>query len=324
MTILAQQARSYLEAGGFWLVRERAGALHLQRESRGKSEHILLWCDEEADSNGRDSSVRRRRETDLLCNFEREMRAAPRAVGYYLVDRRLGLSQNFVTEATRLLGSSGGIRVPAEFFDTAYKIDCAEARRARSAIGDVIALFEKVRRVAQPCSVRSSLAPGSRRDLHHDLVEYLETSLLHANPLPKLHLIDGAAGSGKTVAFNALVAALHRGFIAAKRARQDLLRPIVFLPQHLRGKSIGYVDDILAAVADTDVADLTSPDQFKWLLKHGRSLWMFDGLDEFYGGSPDFLSFLEEALTTRGSQAQFVICARDSLLELKSSFSKVN
>ena len=47
------------------------------------------------------------------------------------------------------------------------------------------------------------------------------------------------------------------------------------------------------------MADLTSPDQFKWLLKHGRSLWMFDGLDEFYGGSPDFLSFLEEALTTR-------------------------
>ena len=185
MTILAQQARSYLEAGGFRLVRERAGALHLERESRGKSEHILLWCDEEADSNGE----RQQRSTPSggrsqnSCNFEREMRAEPRAVGYYLVDRRLGLSQNFVTEATRLLGSSGGIRVPAEFFDTAYKIDCAEARRARSAIGDVIALFEKVRRVAQPCSVRSSLAPGSRRDLHHDLVEYLEHPC-YGSPLP--------------------------------------------------------------------------------------------------------------------------------------------
>ncbi len=90
--------------------------------------------------------------------------------------------------------------------------------------------------------------------------------------------------AGKSVAFNALVAALHNGFVVAKNARQAAPRPIVFLPGHLRGRRVGYVDDILAAVAETDVAELTSPEHFKWLLKTGRSVWMFDGLDEFYGG----------------------------------------
>ena len=319
MNSLAERARSYLEAAGFALVRSDARLIQFARpEGRGTSERILLWADDAARLPSGELDSARRAERDaaegaLLSSFERELRAAPGAAGYYLVERRIGLSQEFVIEATRLLGARGGIRVPVEFFDTAYKIESTEARRARSVLGDTLALAGKVRRVAQPFSVRNRLAGEARAQPGCDLVEHLETAMLDRAPGAKLRLIDGAAGSGKTIAFNALAAALHGEFVAAKRARVERARPIVFLPEHIRGRRAGYVDDILAAVAETDVAELTSPDQLKWLLKNGHSIWMFDGLDEFYAGSSDFFTFVEEALTAPGSRAQFIICTRDSL-----------
>ena len=328
MSTLVEQARSYLEAGGFRTRRAEAGFLYLERSrGGGKTERQLVWCDDDAAIPSSDLTrpqrvARDEREAALLRSFEREMRAAPGATGYYLVGRKLGLSQHFVSKATRALGDPGGIRVPIEFFDTSYKIDRPEARRARSALGDVIAWAEKVPRVPQPFSVREWLTPGASVQFRGDLVDYLRTAVAEPSPRPKLRIIDGPAGSGKSVAFNALVAALHSGFMAAKNARQGASRPIVFLPGHLRGQRVGYVDDILAAVAETDVAELTSPEQFKWLLKTGRSVWMFDGLDEFYGGSGDFLSFVEDALTAPGSMAQFIICTRDSLLSTSPTVRK--
>ena len=94
----------------------------------------------------------------------------------------------------------------------------------------------------------------------------------------------------------------------------------MFLPEHLRGRQVGYVDDVIAAVAETDIAELTTPEQFKWLLKNGHAIWMFDGLDEFYAGDSDFFSFVEEALNAPDSRAQFVICTRDSLLGSSPAF----
>lgn len=328
MNMLIEQARSYLESGGFRTRRAEAGFLYLERSCGcGKTERQFVWCDDDtaipsSNLTRAQRVARDEREAALLRSFEREMRATPDATGYYLVGRKIGLSQHFVSEATRALGDRGGIRVPIEFFDTSYKIDRPEARRARSALGDVIAGAEKVPRVPQPFSVREWLAPGASVHFHRDLVDYLRTALAEPSPKPKLRIIDGPAGSGKSVAFNALVAALHSDFMAAKNTRQAGARPIVFLPGHLRGQRVGYVDDILAGVAETEVAELTSPEQFKWLLKTGRSVWMFDGLDEFYGGSGDFLSFLEDALAAPDSMAQFIICTRDSLLSTSPALEK--
>ena len=324
MRPLAQLARSYLEAGGYKLLRAKAGFFELERHALdGQGHRILLWSDDATrlPSNaldGDERAEREKKEAALLCSFEREMRDAPGATGYYLVGSRQGYSQHFVTEATRLLGCQGGIRVPAEFFDASYKIEGTETRRARSILGDVLALAKKVRRVPQPFTVCTSLSSEPRAKKGGDLVAHLMSALLEQNQKPKLRFIDGAAGSGKTIVFNALTAGLYGEFIAAKRARKERARPIVFLPEHLRGKQIGYVDDILAAVAETDVAELTPPEQLKWLLRNGRSVWMFDGLDEFYAGGNDFFSFVEEALTAPNSRAQFVICVRDSLLNSSS------
>jgi hypothetical protein len=324
MQPLAQLARSYLEAGGYRLLRAKSGFFDVERPAgHVEARRILLWSDDETRLpsnvlNGAQRTEREEQEAALLRSFEHEMREAPGATGCYLVGNRLGHSQHFVTEVTRLLGSQGGIRVPAEFFDASYKIEGAEGRRARSVLGDVLALAKQVRRVPQPFSVRNALSTESSVQRGGDLVAHLASALAGPNQGPKLRFIDGAAGSGKTIAFNALAAGLYGEFIAAKRARQRRARPIVFLPEHLRGKRVGYVDDIVSAVAETDVAELTSPEQFKWLLRNGQSLWMFDGLDEFYAGGSDFFSFVEEALTAPNSRAQFIICVRDSLLNSSS------
>jgi hypothetical protein len=320
MRTLAQDAQSYLEAGGYRLARAKAGFLELEGPARhAPKQRILIWSDDEArpPSTELSDDQRARREaaeSALLRLFETEMRRTPNAIGYYLVAGRLGYSQHFVSEATRILGVSGGIRVPVEFFDSAYKIERAEARRARSVLGNVLAVAGNVRRVAQPFSIRESLATGAGTRPGRDLVEHLAKAIADPSPKARLHIIDGAAGSGKTIGFNALAAALYDDFSAAKKARNARARPILFLPDHLRGERIGYVDDILAAVAETDMAEPTTPEQSKWLLRNGHAIWMFDGLDEFYAGGSDFFAFVAETLSAPGSKAQFVICSRDSLL----------
>ncbi len=321
---LAYDAQSYLEAGGLRLVRAERDFLAFERpELDGRSRTILIWTDDETrpPSGNLDAAQQAKRAADeaaLLERFAGEMNKAPAAIGCYLVASRMGFSQQFLTEATRILGETGGIRVPVEFFDAAYRIERKEARRARSVLGGVLALADNVRRVAQPFFIRDGLSDRCRAKPNIDLVEYLKLAI--RDPGPKLRIIDGAAGSGKTIAFNALTSALYHEFIAAKRARHARARPVVFLPEHLRGRKIGYVDDIIAAVAETDIAELTTSEQFKWLLKSGHAIWMFDGLDEFYAGGSDFFSFVEEALNAPGSQAQFVICTRDSLFSSSPAF----
>ena len=319
MHTLAQLARSYLEAGGLRIVREKPGLLHFNRRTdSGAKESVLVWSWTEDRAPSRELSksehaAREAREAVLLKGIAAELRREPSATGYLLVESKVGLSQNFVVDASRLFGERGGIRVPVQFFDTAYKIDRPDARRVRSALGNLIRNATPAR-IPQPFCKRTSLGQASKSEICPDIVAHLAAELGRAPERPRLYFIDGAAGSGKSVAFSALATSLHEAFIAAKRASKEQPRPIVFLPEHLRGGKLGYVDDILAAVADTEVAELTTAEQFKWLLKTGRSIWMFDGLDEFYGASSDFLSFVEEALSARNSKAQFVICARDSLL----------
>lgn len=331
MPDLHESARTYLEASGFRVLRSADGVLDATRDTAdGRRERVLTWTLASAvrpseHLSATERTARGALENRLLRGIEREMRAATGATGYLLVERRLGLSQRFVSEATRLLGSRGGIRVPIEFFDTPYKKDGDGAeqkrrsRRARTSLDDVLTRAARTRRVGQPFARRGGPEAGDKIAVEGDLVEHLETEMMDPSPGARLTVIDGSAGGGKTVAFNALVTSLYREFLAAKAEKQRRRRPIVFLPEHIRGRQTGYVDDVLGAVAETDIAGVASPDQMKWLLVNGFAIWLFDGLDEFYAGSPDFFRFVETVLAAPGSQAQLVIATRDSLLTSSAS-----
>jgi hypothetical protein len=317
---LQSLARSYLQAGGYQVRRESPGFLDLAHPeaSKGRPARILLWSDDAAQTASRDltatqRSEREKRERALMALFSEEMGAAPGAVGYYLVPSRLGFSAEFIENA---LPKPGGVRVPIQFFDTDYRVRSTAGRGVRSVVGGVLNQAEKMRRVAQPFSIRRGLGPGDLAAGKADLVEHLETVLMDPGAGAKVRFIDGAAGSGKTVAFNALLHASFNEFIEAKKAQAARVarrRPIAFLPDHIRDEAIGYVDDVLDAAVEADMAEAVEPEQLRWLLKRGFVSWMFDGLDEFYAGDNDFFAFLEEELADPQSQAQILVCTRDSL-----------
>lgn len=317
MRPLIHSACEYLAAGGYTVCRNSDDLLELERPKGDDVEKILIWGHQHtdnADNNCRKvgQSTDNERERLLLESFRREMQSTADAIGYCVVDRKLGLSKTFISEAKKALGENGGILTPIEFFDLAYRVDGIEGKRNRSVMGDLLIKADTTRRVTQPFYQQTSLSQEDR--IHHDgdIVDHLHRAT--QLPGPKLRILQGSAGGGKTVAFNALVSSLFAEFIAAKRARRESRRPIAFLPHHLRNENIGYVDDVIAGVMNTDAAEAVTTKQFRWLLRNGKSIWLFDGLDEFYAGSEDFLSFLREELTAPDSDAQIVLCTRDSLM----------
>ena len=313
-------ARSYFEAGGYQIGREATGFLDLvhPQASRGRPARVLVWSDDAALPAARELSAAERAERDkreaaLTASFAKEMAAAPGAVGYYLVPAIAGLSAAFAKGTPAIL--QGGIRVPAQFFDTDYSVDRPGGDKVRTALRVILDQAARTRRAAQPFLIRRGLRPEDCAPGGADLVEHLETTLRDPGRGARVRFIDGAAGSGKTVAFNALLLTTFEEFKAAKSSHVQRRRPIAFLPAHIRDEAaIGYVDDVLDAAAEAEMAQAVEAEQLRWLLKHGFSTWMFDGLDEFYAGDNDFFAFLEAELADPASEAQILICTRDSLL----------
>ncbi len=158
--------------------------------------------------------------------------------------------------------------------------------------------------------------------LDGDLVEHLD--LLFRDPVtrPTLRLIDGPAGSGKTVAFETLATLLYDEFIEAKKRQVARPRPIVFLPDHIRGEKLsGYVDNVIDAAMEAEAAKPVEAEQLRFLLSQGYGMWLFDGLDEFFGNDNNFFDYLGAELANPDSRAQVLICSRDSLLTSSTALS---
>ncbi len=321
MTLL-EHCRAYAEAGPYTLARQEAGFLELRHE---QGPALLVWADESerAPASALTDAQRQQRAADeaaLLDAFSREMAAAgPGARGVYLVPRRVGLSAEFPREAAARLGAGGGVRVPVEFFDTDYRFEGAAGQRRYSAVRGVLNQARRLRRVPQPFFRRTGLAPGDRAPGGDDLVDHLVEALGRPASGPCLRLIDGPAGGGKTVAFNALTAGLYERFMEAKRRRQAVPRPVMFNQGHLRGTGPAgdgpaRVHDLVEAVIALELAQAVTPAQFTWLLHHGYATWLFDGLDEVYGADPAFFHRVGELLDAADSRAQILVCTRDSLL----------
>lgn len=300
-------------------------------DPRDKPLRVLVWVEDETLPASRtlDAAARQargQREDTLLREMIAEMQGHNDAVGYYVVPSRQGLSAEFIASATEILQRGGrdrrgGIRIPSEFFDTDYKMDTRTGRAAKaSALGQLFDRVKSRRRVAQPFMRRTGLGPNDRRIADGDIVEHLD--VLFRDPVSRatLRIIDGPAGGGKSVAFETLVVALYEEFIEAKKRQIGRPRPIVFLPDHIRGENLaGYVDNVIDAAMEAEAARPVEAEQLKFLLNHGHGVWMFDGLDEFFGSDNNFFEFLGNELSNPESRAQVLICSRDSLLTSSSA-----
>ncbi len=334
MLPLYEKSTRFLVRGGYRIHDASPGfaiAEYAGEDLRDRPIRILLWVEDEAlpasrslDAAGR--QTRSSREDALLREMIAEMQGARDAVGFYVVPSRQGLSADFINAATETLQRQGrdrrgGIRSASEYFDADFKMDSRHGRAAKaSALGRLVDRVKARRRVAQPYMRRSGLGPTERTMADGDLVEHLD--LLFRDPVarPTLRIIDGPAGSGKSVAFETLVVALYDEFIEGKKRQVQRPRPIVFLPDHIRGENLsGYVDNVIDAAMDAESARPVEADQLRFLLSHGHAMWLFDGLDEFFGNDNNFFDYLGSELANPDSRAQVLICSRDSLLTSSSA-----
>lgn len=265
-------------------------------------------------------------EAALLQDFEAARAVlGPNALGFLVVPSLAGLSPAFRQQAR----SAGiGVRVPVQFFDTAYKSGVADAAFGEgqgAEAGEIFRSLERhgrdvaATRVAQPFERLTALgAAAAGFDSGPDILSVLRETMTAPRGTPLLTLVVGNAGAGKSHLFAALFADLYSRFMAAKRGLRTAARPIAFLPDHIREKQVATLDGLLGAVTATDAAAATSPALMRFLNGAGFTTWMFDGLDEVFAGESDFVAALEASLAP-GSRSRILVCARDSLLTTSSA-----
>src|SRR5690606_27428578 len=133
------------------------------------------------------------------------------------------------------------------FFDTPYKTDGDSAfgtgggGDASSVFADFVAETAALARtrVPQPYVAMTDLgAVAGGFQSGPDLLAHLQAELALPAETPRLTVVLGHAGAGKSVLFSSLFAALHQKFTADKRAQRDGCRPILFLPGHIRDRQV--------------------------------------------------------------------------------------
>lgn len=302
----------FLMADGFTVTRRDRGRLSVERHDPAGLERRTIWFADPADGLVVD-------EPRLLTAFATRQPVDARDQAFFVTPTLAGLSTEFRQSANEL---GVGVRAPIQFFDTPYKSD-GDGAFGTGRGGEARSIFTEFRRqnqgalaarVPQPFVTLSAFGAepggfGTGSDLRDHLLERFK----EPPDGPELTIVIGNAGAGKSYLFASLFEELSRHFATEKRALRLATRPILFLPEHIRDKQVRSMDGLLEAVAATDAAAATSPGLMRWLNANGLTLWMFDGLDEFFAGEADFLAALEQALGS-DSSARILICARDSLL----------
>lgn len=254
-----------------------------------------------------------RLEAQLMDQIEAKTGQYPRAKSWVLLNSLEGFSRHFRQEARRF-GCT--LTVPALLFDASFRYE--EASEYVSAISN-LRKFEVQKRVNQPYS---KLVNEEWQDHGEDVLRLLINQLQNIAE-PRLCIVVGAAGAGKTYMHQALFALLYQRFLGQKNRRRVSRRPIPLIPDYLREASVVRTSDLIQSFLRTEVAAPVPPDTFEWMLIHGFTTWMFDGLDELYANDENFFDYLLDLIMQPDSKAQILICARDSLLSSNESLAQL-
>lgn len=318
-TGLGELIEGFLAADGFLVERPAAHCFAAIREDgEAPAQRRFVWFTDPERGIAPDQA-------GLLADFAAatgQLDAATQA--FFVAPSLEGLSPAFRQQAA---AAGVGVRVPVQFFDAPYKSDddaafgAGRGREARSVFDAYLRAHKTLdaTRVAQPFEALSALGgKAGGFAAGDDLLAHLAAEMAKVPAGPRLTVVVGNAGAGKSILFASLFASLNRHFAAAKKAQQTASRPVLFLPEHIRDHAVSNLDGLLHAVAATDVASATRPELMQFLNRAGLTTWMFDGLDEFFAGETDFVDALTESLAPH-SRAQTLICTRDSLLTSSSA-----
>ncbi len=302
-------AQGYLAAEG-WDVKARGRDLLLgHRDSRrgdDEKDYVYVWVP--ADTGHNFGS----QERPYLRRFEEAKEVHPTAELVLLVPGLEGLSTDFRSGARRWYGVK--TLVPAQFFDTDFRWE--RDRRTASATSELRKRGTETAqtRIGQPFHVvQSSVTNGDDRST--DLLDVLHAGLRDPLSEPRVHIIVGHAGMGKSVLFDSLYAHLYDDFLADKRALYPSARPFALLPEHISDATAPTIGSLLDAYLRTEFAGPMDRDMFNWKLVHGLGIWLLDGLDEILERDVRFFDHLEDLMTMPGGDRSpsIVICVRDSL-----------
>ncbi|MEL6317238.1 MAG: hypothetical protein AAFR16_06320, partial [Pseudomonadota bacterium] len=222
-------------------------------------------------------------------------------------------------DAQRIAAEGGNLLLPLQFMDWYFRGDQSGEAEAPAVSAALRALVRETRleaRAPQPFRRLSGLEsppPGTPAD-GPDLFAHLAAEMSGPPQAPRLRIIAGAAGIGKSVLIGGLLGALQDGFNAAKsRADGAAARPLFFDRRAFGADEPKSVDDLIERLFASQLAAHAPPAAFQWLHDQGFATWIFDGLDEFFRGQNDMFAVLGAKLDAPRGRAQTLIATRDSL-----------
>ena len=282
----------------------------------GSSEVTLLWVQEEVPDR-----PDRAREFKILAEFGDLRNLYPRAAaGWFVCYTREGLSRDFSRDAK----SQGfSVREESLFFDAEFRSEVnKEAKDVSTELRREAEQF-RARRVSQPFQQLTS--EGAFLASGEDLAARLSVDLNKSHSEPKIRIVVGPAGAGKSVAFAVLFASLYGPFqeAKAKKGKQTACRPVPILPKHISRIRGNTFSGVLDTFLQTEVARPIGADGLNWMLDNGIVQLLVDGLDEVLATDDTFFeTFLLDRLTIPGGRGRVTICVRDSLFSTCASLAE--
>ncbi len=301
MNSLHNQVKAYLETLDFSFLEESPNSLVADKIDTGGARDIrLIWVIPDTE----DIDLIQSLERHILNEFREKSLIYPNSRGWVIPYSLSGVSTEFRAKAAQY---NLMIRVPIQFFDTDFKVEISP--NYLSTIKD---LRVPPPRIPQPYSVWKN---GQSEEKGEDLLETLWNEFLFSDT-PRLRVIVGPAGIGKTYLFRALFSRLYQHFLDKKNQQETFPRPVPLIPVYLRKAGILRTRELVRSFVDTEIASPVGLPTFEWLVTQGYTSWLFDGLDELYAEDSDFFQNLVDILTrpTQSSNAHMLVCARESLL----------
>jgi hypothetical protein len=308
---LRQLVETYLRAAGFEVSAGQRDLVIGQREGLGQAtETFLVWIPE-VSRTGFVQSL----EGPYLARFQSAIEQYRPTHHFMLVPSMEGFRREFLSSAKTIYGVE--VRVPSDFFDQPFSFEQSR-RPAISAIHSLRDRGEELlpRRIAQPYRLRG--ADQEAEDLLADLLSEITRPADERGP--KIHVIVGPAGMGKSVCFEALFARLYDTFQDLKARHRIAARPLALIPEHLMRADTSSFRAALRSLLASEFSRTVEQELFEWMLLNGTALLMVDGLDEIVARDTALYEDLLDLITKPGASAPLtvVLSVRDSLLATRS------